>query len=142
MSYRAKGKTKYFAMPVSLGVSCLIAWVITIVFGAIVTFMVSGERVPLDFVDLAAVIILCVSSFVCAMVAGGMIDQKRMIGCVASGAVYYLSLICINLLFFEGCFQGLLGAALTIMGSCVLAGFIQTRQKTQRIAHFKAGRNL
>lgn len=139
MSYRAKQKTKFFAMPVSLGIGCLVAWVITILLGAGVAFLVSTERVASGIVELAAVIILCVSSLACAMVTGEMVKQKRMIGCMAGGGVYYLSLICFNLLFCEGHFQGLLGAALTIMGICVLAGFIQTRQKLQKHAYFKSG---
>lgn len=140
MSYRTKGNNS--SMPISLGIGLILAWMFTVAVGAIAAFLVAGERMPEDFIEPAAVITLCVSSFVGSMVAGGMMEQKRMIVCVVSGGIYYLSLICFNMLFFEGCLHGLLGAALTIMGSCVIAGLLQTRQKKQRIAYFKGSRKL
>ena len=137
MSYRKKGSVRKTTMPVSLAKGLFLAWVITIVIGVIVAILVAGERVPEDFADPAAVVALVASSFACAMVAGGKADQKRMVVCAISGCIYYLSLICVNLLFFDGAFRGLLGAALTVMGCCVIAGLLQTRQKKQRISYYK-----
>lgn len=137
MFSRNKRKTAKASMPVSLAVGCVLAWLMTIVIAAIVAFLVAGERVSEDFANPAAVIVLLASSFACAMIAGEMMGQKRMIVCVISGGIYYLSLICANMLFFDGSFRGLLGAALTVMGSCVIAGLLQTRQKKQRIAYYK-----
>lgn len=137
MLYQKKGRTAKASMPVSLATGCVLAWVITIVIGAIVAFLVTGERVSEDFINPASVIALFASSFTCAMIAGGMVGQRRMIVCVISGGIYYISLICVNILFFDGSFRGLLGAALTVMGSCVIAGLLQTRQKKQRISYYK-----
>ena len=139
MSYRTNGKTTNFNVPVSLGMGFVFAWVIMIVMGAVTAFMIAGERIPEDFLDPAAVIVLCVSSFVSAMAAGGAAEGKRMFVCVLSGGIYYLSLICCNILLFNGCFHGLLGAALTIIGCCVIAGLIQTRQRKPRNAYYKDG---
>ena len=140
MSYRKKGRVTKASMPVSLAAGCILAWVITIVIAVIVAIFIAGERASEEFTNPAAVIALLAASFAGAMIAGGMAEQKRMIVCVISGGIYYLSLICVNMLFFDGSFRGLLGAALTVMGSCVIAGLLHTRQKRQRISYYKGAR--
>ena len=140
MTYRAKRSAYKQTMPFVLGVGIMLAWVVTLVLGMATAFFIAGERVTESFADVAAVIILCVATFASAFIAGRLAGRKQMIISLICGTGYFLSLICVQVLVFEGEMSGLLGAALTITGCALISGFLQTRQKKQRFAHFKSSR--
>lgn len=135
MAYRVKNTGK------SIGVSLLagfgISWAITIVATLVITAALAKNQLQQESITPAAVVTILIASFVSAIVAGKMQSEKRLLVCLAGGGVYYVSLLGCNALFFEGQFAGLLGALLTTMGSSLVAGLLQTRQKRQRPSYLK-----
>ena len=130
MSNSLKQKT---SIPLGLALGWVVNLAVTLISAILVSVLVAGERVGENRIGLAAVITVVISSFCGAIVAAKRIGHRRMIICLASGAVYYLSLLCCTALFFDGKFEGLGAAALTIIGSSAVAGLLGIRQKGQKM---------
>ena len=135
MAYRVKNTSHSIATTLLIGFG--ISWTITIVAAMVSTAALSKNHIQQDSITIAAVITLLVAAFVSALTAGKMQHEKRLTVCLAVGGVYYASLLGCNVLFFDGEFTGLVGALLTIMGSSLVAGLLQTRQKRQRPSYLK-----
>lgn len=139
MPYQSKNASKNHAIVFTLAVGFGIGWAITIAMAVITTFLTAAERVGEGFHAPAAVVTLLMATFAGAMVAAAGTDSGRLIVCLCSGGLYYLSLICCNALFFEGRFQGLVAALLMVLGSCLIAALTGQRQKSD---HFKGHKKL
>ena len=129
MSYSLKQKT---SIPFGLAWGWIVNVAVTLISAIFVSVLVAGERVGENRIGLAAVITVILSSFCGAIVAAKRIGYRRMIICLASGGIYYLSLLSCTALFFDGAFEGLGAAALTIIGSSIVAGLLGVRQKGQK----------
>lgn len=135
MPYKATTAAKSASIPVGLAMGLAASWIITIVMAIGITFLIAGERVGETFLAPAAVVTVLVATFAGALVAAKKADAGRLIVCLASGAIYFLSLLCCNALFFDGAYQGLVPALLTVVGASLVAGLMGLHQKGQK---FKA----
>ena len=124
-------------IPLKLLKSVVVGWLITIIGASIISILLHAERITEEVIKPAAVIILMLSAFVTAVIAGNATTEKRMLMCLGGGVVYYGSLVGCNALFYDAQYEGLLGALLTIMGCCLVAALLLSRQKHQRHAYVK-----
>lgn len=142
MSYQAKATKKAVSIPVGLAMGLGISWAVTILLTVIFAFLMLTEKIKITMLSPTAVGIVMFASFAGAMTAAKKIDAHRLMICLASGGVYYISLVCCNALFFDGAYQGLIPALLLLIGSCLLAGVLGMRQKEQKFKgrkwHYKA----
>lgn len=134
MPYQTK-TAKKVSIPVGLGLGWLAGVLVTLMAAVIATSLIAGEHAGEGVANTAAVAAVLCASFVGAMVAGGKIGNRRLLMCLASGGIYFVTLLCCNALFFDGSYQGLLAAALTIIGSSMVAGLMGIRQKRQKNRH-------
>ena len=125
-------------MPLSILKGLALGWLVTITGVMIIAFLVHGENMKETGIQPAAVIIMMLAAFVTATFAGRKGNEKKLLICLAAGAVYYLSLLGINALFFDGKYRGLLGAFLTIGGCSLVAALLLSRQKQQRPAYLRS----
>lgn len=139
MPYQSKTASKNRSIVFALAVGLGIGWAITIAMAVITTFLTAAERVGEGFLAPAAVATLLMATFAGAMVSAAGTGSSRLIICLCSGGLYYLSLICCNALFFDGRFQGLPAALLMVLGSCLIAALTGLRQKS---GHFKGRKKL
>lgn len=130
MLYSLKQKT---SIPLGLAFGWIVNLAITLLSAIFVSILVAGERVGENLITPAAVITVMIASFLGAIVAAKRVGQRRLIICLASGAIYYLSLLCCTALFFDGKYEGLGAAALTIIGCSAVAGLLGLRQKRQKM---------
>lgn len=137
MPYRSKTAGKNRSIVGALAVGSGVSWAITIAMAIITTFLTAAERVGEGFLAPSAVATLLVAAFTGAMVASAGADTGRMIVCLCNGGVYYLSLICCNALFFDGKYQGLPAALLTVLGSSLVAALTGLRQRSGRFKRSK-----
>lgn len=136
MPYQTK-TAKNVSIPVGLTLGWLAGVLVTLGTAVVVTSLIAGERTGEGVANTAAVAAMLLASFVGAMVTGGKIGNRRLVMCLASGGLYFVTLLCCNALFFDGSYQGLLAAALTILGSSLVAGLMGIRQKRQKKPHAK-----
>lgn len=124
-------------IPFALLAGWLTAWVTTMLLTLITTFLLAGEHISERAMAPAAVITISISALISAMVAAEKTTEKRMIVCMINGGVYFLSLICCTALFFDGIYQGIGSAALTVIGCSLISGFLSIRQKRQKNQYLK-----
>ncbi len=125
------------SIPVGLALGWLAGVFVTLLTAVVATALIAGEHAGEESANTAAVAAVLVASFIGAMVAGGKIGSRRLVMCLASGGIYFLTLLCVNALLFDGHYEGLLAAALTTAGSSLVAGLVGNRQKRQKNRHGK-----
>lgn len=140
MGYNANTTTKTTSIPVGLLMGLGAACLATIMSAAIFTCLIAGQQLEETALAPASVITILLSTFVGAMVSAGKVGKRRLIVCVCSGGFYFLSLLCCNILFFEGQFRGLPAAILVVLGSSTVAGLLGLRQKGQKFKYAPKGR--
>lgn len=125
------------SMPLSLLKGIALGWLVTVGGGVITAVLLHGEHMTERGIQPAAVIIMMLSAFAASIFAGGKDGEKRLLKCLAGGGMFYLSLLGCNALFFDGKYQGILGALLTVGGCSLVATLLLSRQKQQRAAYLK-----
>ena len=121
----------------SLGLGLASTGLITLLGSIVTAILIDLECLPESKMGLAAVVILCAASFLGAVITSKMVGENRMLFCILNGALYLLLLACANWLCFDGAFQGVLGAVLTIIGCSAVAAMLATQQKRQKTSYFK-----
>jgi hypothetical protein len=140
MPYREKHSPKEKSIPAILTMGFLIAWGITILGGILTTNLVNkGTVLEADIIP-AVVITMFAGAFVSSYIMGMIQGVKRPLIPIINGAIYFLSLLGVNALFFGGAYQGILGALLTIMGGCTISSILANIQKTQKTPYSKSMR--
>lgn len=133
MAYPNKQVAEKISVPLALLFGLMTGWGITIVLAVLITFMIAGEKLQMGLLPSLAIGTMLLSAFAGAWTAAGKAQSKRLIICLCSGALYYLSLLCCNALFLNGTYQGLTAALATVMGACLIAGLLGLRQKNRKI---------
>lgn len=128
-------QSKKNALPVGLALGWLAAIGVTLAVAVAATGLIAKERIGESAASTAAVAAVLLSSFVGAMVTSGRIGSRRLVVCLASGGLYFVTLICCHALLFQGKYVGLPGSALTILGCCLVAGLLGVRSKQPRNRH-------
>ncbi len=132
-----RNPSKDISIPLMLLKALAISWSITMVGTAIVALMLYTERMDEQVITPAAVIIMMIAAFVTAIVTGSNKEGGKLLICLGGGLVYFASAIGCNALFFDGHYQGVLGALLAIMGCSLVGALLHSRQKRQRPAYMK-----
>ena len=125
------------SMPGGLALGGGIAVVLTIVLSVITAKLVDTGTIGEGSVGYAALCILLLSSGVGAAVASAKIKRRRLLVCLASGAVYYGMLLAMTALFFGGQYTGMGVTALAVAGGAgtvCFAGMGQGRGHGKRRA--------
>lgn len=137
MSNHLKAAKTATSIPVGLALGFGASWAVTLAVTVFLTFLVLGGGTSETMLAPAAVAVVLLASYIGAIVGAKKIGHHRLQICLACGGVYYISLVGCNALFFEGSYQGMVPALLTILGSCLLAGLTGTRRKSGK---FKASK--
>lgn len=128
MAGRKTQTGKAAAMPVGIAIGVLIAVVITILGAALLTTMISGERMALEVFGYGAMVILFLAALTGAVVAMIRIKHRKMQVSLLTGAAYYLVLLAINAMFFGGQYEGALTTGLIILAASGIAAVIGSRE--------------
>ena len=134
---KAKNKIGMSSNIISLGMGLVCTGLITLVGGILAAILIDAECLSETKMGLAAVITVCMAALGGAIMTAKKVGEKRMLFCLANGALYFLLLIIVNWVCCDGAFRGVLGSALTIIGCSVVASMLGTRQKRQNISRFR-----
>lgn len=105
----------------ALAVSVLASMATTIILTGILAFMINSERITENAIGYGGMGILLAASFAGAIVAEKEANGNPLLASLFSGGIYFLVLIGITALFFEGSYKGVWVNALMILGGCGLA---------------------
>ncbi len=128
------------SLPAGLALGGILSLLLTIILAVVTAKLVDVGSLPENNVGYAALLILLLASALGSAVAVGKIKRRRLLVCLASGAVYYGELLAMTALFFGGRYTGMGVTALVVsggMGLVCLAGMRQGRgQRKRRSAGF------
>lgn len=136
MPYKAKTKMTT-SVPTGIALGLAINWVITIGLTALSATLILSDRGGEGLLALMAVGTLLVATFCGTLVASRKTGSRRMLVCLISGGVYFISLAGVNALLFEGRYQGFLPALLTIIGCSLLTGLVGLERKSRKMKGFR-----
>ena len=73
--------------------------------------------------------VLLLSGFLGSWTGAGIAENKKMLASLLAGTCYYLTLLCITAVIFEGRYQNIWITAALILGSSCGAGFVRMRKR-------------
>ena len=99
----------------ALGLSALSGVIATIILAAILAFLMNSEKISENAIGYAGMGILMAASFIGSATAEMKYNGNRLLIAASSGGIYFLILIGVTALFFEGNYHGVLVNALMIL---------------------------
>lgn len=124
---KATGRAMGMSLGIVIGGS--VAYAITLVMSAVLAWLLQEETVAVDQVGYGSMVILLASSSVGAFVAQYLVKHRRLLVCIASGAVYYIMLLATTALLFGGQYQGMGVTLAVVAAGAVSVGLLVTKKK-------------
>ena len=114
-------------LPSALLLGILASMTTTLSLTALMAYLMAGERVGEDNLNLVAVVVLITSAAFGAMCAFRRLRHRRLLICLTSGGVYFLVLVACNALLFEGTYHYMGITALAVAGGSSAAALLGLR---------------
>ena len=130
-----KATGRAMSIPGGLALSAAVSLGVTLILSAVVAKMVDAELMGEGAIGYGSLATLLTASISGAAFAAMKIKRQRLMVCLLSGLVYYITLLGITALFFGGQYQGMGITALVIAGGCgtvILMGMKQGKGKEIR----------
>ena len=135
MVYKQKHMIKGSSMPVIIGVGLIVGWIITILLALAMATIISSGNDKEYLIGTSSIIAVILSSVVSAILVSKRTEHNKMIFALISGIVYFISLLCVNALFYDGTFTGVGYYALLILGASISVGLICSRKPNRKIGY-------
>jgi putative membrane protein (TIGR04086 family) len=133
---KVTGKAMPMVAGLAVGVALSIG--ITMVLAGLTAHFVLSETISENAIGYAAMAALYLSAALGSLIAARMIKRRRMVVCLATGGIYFLTLLGMTALFFGGQYQGIGVTALVVLGGSGTIGLLGLRQgKGRGIKHKK-----
>lgn len=130
---RKDGKRK-FAASVTMGVAA--GWVVTLITAVIIASMIHAQMIEEETQGLAVWFVLLLGCIVSALTATGKKQEMRLVICLSAGVIYYLSLICVASIIFDGATRGVVPTFFVVVAgslSVYLMGINRGRRPKYRV---------
>lgn len=112
----------------------------SMILSGALAWIISAEHLAQESIGYGVMVILLASSAVGSLAGVNKSGQKRLVTAALTGGCYYLVMVVMNILFFEGRFDGMGETALVVMagsGLVILAGLKGERTGKKRAKNFK-----
>lgn len=120
MIRNSKVTGKATSVPIGLLAGLLMSLLITVSCSAVLAIMMVGGGLSIRSIGWWALIVVWLSSIFGALTTGLMVKRRALLVCMAAGAVYFASLLIIDIAFFGGVSEGVW----TVLVSIVLASAV------------------
>ncbi len=111
-----KNQNTAVSWAIGLGSGLAVGTAITIIGCILMTFLISGEKMSQDAVVYSAPVTWFTAAVCASAVSMLRVKQMKLPVSLAAGAVYWLSLLAMNGLFFDGQYTSVAMSALVVMG--------------------------
>ena len=115
MVTQKKATGRASSIPAGLALGAAASILSTAIICMIGSWMIGEEIIRQEQIGYCSIITLIASSMTGSLIAWRKIRRKRLLVSFASGLIYYLILIAITVVFFDGQFQGLGVTLITII---------------------------
>lgn len=119
---------KAFAMPGGIVLGILVAMVITLLGGVLLTWLIAGERMELGALGYGVMAIQFLGGVTGAVAAMLAVKRQKMQVCLLTGLGYFLVLLASNALFFGGQYEGVLTTGLILLAGCGITAILSCRE--------------
>ncbi len=116
------------SMPGSIAVGTAVSIMVTFIAAAILAMLIENSNLSPETMGYGVFVLLMVSSVVGAIFASIQFGLKKMIVSILTAICYFISLLCITALFFDGIYKGVPVTALVVIAGGIIAGFVPTKQ--------------
>lgn len=120
----------------SCGLGVCVTVIVTLSLSALAAIFISNEYLQITGMQYIAFLIQLVSVFLGSLLAGKTITERRLLACSAVGGVYFLSLVGLALLFFDGVsgsiLYGLIGCVIGCGGALLLCTRVKNRSGSKK----------
>lgn len=130
VNQKVTGTTKSMAGGIAVGWG--ISVLATLLGAMIVAYLLSREMMQMSAVGYGTMIILLGASAAGAALASRCIRRKRLVVCLLSGGIYYVTLLAMTALFFGGQFEGIGVTCLVVMGGSLAVGLMGLKGNSRR----------
>lgn len=113
MAYKKPGR----GLPLMLIWSALVGIVVTIAIALVAAFLISAEMVEPAVENTVAMLGLLIGAATAALIAAGQTTDKRIIICMAGAAAYFLALVSMAAMLFDGVGGGVGVSALLVFSA-------------------------
>ena len=117
MMLKKRGRTS--GIPAGIFAGLITAMFITMLLAAVTAVLIAGEKIGEDkalFGSAASLLLGAAFGGICAANVAG---ERKMIVCLIHGAAYYVTLLCMTAMFFEGRYENIWITGLLILGASV-----------------------
>jgi putative membrane protein (TIGR04086 family) len=135
MMLKKRGRTS--GIPAGIFAGVITALLITILLAAVTAVLIAGEKIGEDkalFGSAASLLLGAAFGGICAANVAG---DRKMIVCLIHGAVYYVTLLCMTAMFFEGRYENIWITGLLILGASISVGLLDMRGRKRTFKPYK-----
>lgn len=117
------------SMPGGLAAGWAASALVTLLGAIVVAYLLDSEIMQMSAIGYGAMFILLAASVLGALLAYRCIRRQRLVVCLVSGGIYFLSLLALTALFFGGQYEGIGVTGLVILGGSLAVGLLGLKQK-------------
>ena len=125
-------------IPAGIAIGTLISLVVSIIGAAVSAWLVSSEKMGEGGIGYAALVVVALAAVSGAWFSTSMIRRLRLQMCLLSGGCYFLCLLAMTALFFEGQYRGIGSVLIAILCGCGIVA-LAPRTKSQYKSKRKRG---
>ncbi len=120
------GFAKLFVYAVAAG------WIVLLTGGIVIAFLIHAQKLSTAWLDYGSMILVLLSGSVTALVAGAKQYEKRIVMCLSGTGLYFLSLVSVAIVLFDGLKKGVVPTLLLMLGGSVIAWLMGTKRGRKR----------
>lgn len=102
-----------------IGIGLASSIMCTIIGTAVSAWFLSTEKIGEGGIRYITAVLLLLSSSLGALVSWKIVKQRRLPVCLIAGSIYFLALLAINALFFNGAYSGVGESALVVFAGAL-----------------------
>lgn len=127
MMLKKQGRTS--GMPAGIIAGLIIALLITMLLAGVTAILIAGEKIGEDKALYGSAASLLLGAALGGFCAARVIGEKKMIVSLIHGAVYYVIMLCVTAVFFEGRYENIWITGLLILGASISVGLLGKQSK-------------
>ncbi len=118
MAVKRKMSGRGVSIPGGIAIGVVTSVAAMLIGALVMAYLVTGETVPIDGIGFGASCILVVATALGAWIATTLTKQKKLLVCGLTAIVFYLVLLSVTAIFFDGMFSGMgITALMTVIGA-------------------------
>lgn len=124
-----RNQSKATSVPITIGVGLVLSLIITVLAAVLIAMMVISERMEPGHIYFGSAATMLLASFIGALYVVLMMGEKKLLFSMVTGGAYFLVLVCVSMLFFDGMIANVWQALILVIGGSFSAGIIKMNSK-------------